>query len=116
LVTAAVWILTLAVVAGTGLGLWHLRGISRPPFVAGIAHGMVGAIGLGVLLIALRGPPRGVENGVGSFGTTAAVLFAAAGVTGVILLLLRRKPLLMAIHAGLAITAYMLLLAWNSLG
>jgi hypothetical protein len=106
LVTAAVWILTLAVVAGTGLGLWHLRGISRPPFVAGIAHGMV----------ALRGPPRGVENGVGSFGTTAAVLFAAAGVTGVVLLLLRRKPLLMAIHAGLAITAYMLLLAWNSLG
>ncbi len=77
---------------------------------------MIGAIGLGLLLVALRGPPRGVAAGVGAFGTIAAALFAAAAVTGVVLLLLRRKPLVMAIHAGIAITGYVLLLAWNSLG
>jgi hypothetical protein len=93
-----------------------LRGISRPPFAAGIAHGVIGTVGLGVLLLALRGPPRGVANGVGSFGTIAAVLFAAALVAGLVLLVLRRRSVVMAIHAGIAITAYMLLLAWYSLG
>ena len=116
MVFAAVWVLTLAVAVGTGLGLWHLRGISRPPFAAGIAHGVIGTVGLGVLLLALRGPPRGVANGVGSFGTIAALLFAAALVAGLVLLVLRRRSVVMAIHAGIAITAYMLLLAWYSLG
>jgi hypothetical protein len=43
-------------------------------------------------------------------------LFAAAAVTGVGVVLLRRRQLIMAIHAGIAITGYVLLLAWNSLG
>jgi hypothetical protein len=116
LVSAAVWVLTLAVAAGIGLGLWHLRDNSRPPFAAGIAHGVIGTVGVGVLFLALRGPPRGVANGVGSFGTTAAVLFAAALVIGLVLLILRRRSVVMAIHAGIAITAYTLLLAWNLLG
>jgi hypothetical protein len=116
LVSTAVWLLTLAVAAGTVLGFWYLRGNSRPPLAAGIAHGLIGAVGLIVLLLALRGPPRGVANGVGSFGSAAAVLFATALLTGLALLLLRRKPVLIAIHAGIAIAAYTLLLAWNSLG
>jgi hypothetical protein len=29
---------------------------------------------------------------------------------------LRRKPVVMAIHAGIAITGYMMLLAWAALG
>jgi hypothetical protein len=119
LVSVAVWVLTLAVAAGTGLALWHLRaadGAARPPISAGITHGIIGLIGLGALLLALRDPARGVASGVGSFGTTAAVLFAAAVVSGIALLLLHRKPVMMAIHAGIAITGYVLLLAWNSLG
>jgi len=111
LVSLAVWVLTLGVAAGTGLALWHLRatdGASRPPLALGIAHGVIGAAGLAVLLFALRGPARGVESGVGSF--TGAVL------TGVSLLFLRRKAIVMAIHAGIAITGYVLLLAWDSLG
>jgi len=116
LVAAAVWILTFAVAAGSGLALWHLRPDSRPPLAAGITHGIIGTTGLVALLLALRGPVRGVETGVGSFGTISATLFAVASVTGVALLLLRRKPLVMAIHAGIAITGYMLLLAWNALG
>jgi hypothetical protein len=116
LLPIAVWILTLAVAVGTALGFWHLRALSRPPLSAGVAHGTIGAIGLVALLLALRGPPRGVANGVGSFGTTAAVLFAGALLTGAALLVLRRQSVVMAIHAGIAITGYALLLAWNSLG
>jgi hypothetical protein len=119
LVTLAVWVLTLAVAAGTVLALWHLRatdGAGRPPLAAGIAHGLAGAVGLVVLLLALTGPPRGVAAGVGSFGTLAAVLFAGALATGVAVLVLRRKAVVIAIHAGIAITGYVLLLAWSSLG
>jgi len=118
-VSLAVWILTLAVAAGTTLGFWHLRateGIKPPPIAAGIVHGITGTIGLGALTFGLRGPPRGVGTGVSAFGPTAAILFAAALLTGIILLLLRRKPVVMAIHAGIAITGYVLLLAWNALG
>ena len=116
MVSVAFWILTLAVVAGSGLALWHLRGLSRPPLAAGGAHAVVGAAGLGVLLLALRGPARGVAVGVGSFGTVAAVLFAGALLTGIVLLLWHRKGIVMAVHAGIAITGYVLLLAWVSLG
>jgi hypothetical protein len=92
------------------------EGASRPPLIAGIAHGVVGAAGLAILLLALRGPARGVGAGVGSFGTIAAVLFAAALLSGVGLLLLYRKGIVIAIHAGIAISGYVLLLAWSSLG
>lgn len=118
MVSVAVWVLTVAVVAGTTLALWHMRAIesgSRPPVLAGIAHGVVGAAGLAALLLALQGPPRAVLAGAGSFGTTSAVLFAAALLTGVLLFLLRRSPVIMVIHAGIAITAFVLLLAWSSL-
>ncbi len=69
-----------------------------------------------MLLFALRGPARGVGAGVASFGTIAAVLFAGALLTGVMVLLLRRNALAIAVHATIAITSYVLLLAWNSLG
>jgi hypothetical protein len=120
LLSAAVWILTLAVGAGSALAIWHLRvnesGGRRPPPAAGIAHGVIATIGLGALVLTLRGPPRGVANGAASFGTIAASLFAAALVTGIALLLLRRQPLVMAIHAAIAITGYAIVLAWASLG
>ncbi len=120
LVSFAVWTLTVAVAAGTILALWHLRatdGSGQPPLAAGIAHGIVGTAGLAILGFALRGPARGVGAGVGSFGSTAALLFAGAVLTGVATLLARRrKSIVMAVHAGIAITGYVLLLAWNALG
>lgn len=116
MVSVAFWVLTFAVLAGSGLALWHLRGISRPPLAVGIAHAAVGAAGLTLLLLALRGPARGVAVGVGSFGLVAAGLFGGALLTGVGLLLLHRKGVVMAIHAGVAITGYVLLMAWVSLG
>jgi hypothetical protein len=45
----------------------------------------------------------------------ATVLFAGAAVGGLILFFYRNGAV-MAVHAGLAITAYVLLLAWYSLG
>jgi hypothetical protein len=120
LVSASVWVLSVAVIAGAVLALWHLRatddGAARPPLAAGLAHGTAGALGLVLLLLALRGPARGVEAGAGAFGTTAAVLFGAAVVSGLVILAIRRKAVVMAIHAGIAITAYVLLLAWNVVG
>jgi hypothetical protein len=77
---------------------------------------VIGVAGLGVLLLVLRGPARGVDAGVGSFGTVAAALFAGALLTGIVLLLRHRKGVVMAIHAGVAISGYVLLLAWSSLG
>jgi hypothetical protein len=88
----------------------------RLPIGAGIAHGTIGVVGLGMLLFALRGPARGVDTGVASFGTTSAALFVGAALTGVVMLRMRRKAIVMAVHAGIAITGYVLLLAWYSLG
>jgi hypothetical protein len=85
----------------------------RLPIGAGIAHGTLGVVGLGLLLFALRGPARGVDA---SFGTASAALFAGAALTGVVMLRLRRKAIVMAVHAGIAITGYVLLLAWYALG
>lgn len=119
LISLAVWTLTAAVAAGTILALWHLRaadGMGRPPLAAGIAHAIAGTAGLIALVFALGGPARGVGAGVGSFGLMAAWLFAGAVVTGIATLLWRRKPIAMAVHAGVAITGYVLLLAWNALG
>jgi hypothetical protein len=119
LIPTAVWILTAAVIAGAILASWHLRatdGAGRPPLFAAVAHGVAGAMGLFVLVVALQGPPRGVEAGAGSFGTTAAVLFGGSLLTGGSLLFLRPKGIVMAIHAGIAISGYVLLLAWSSLG
>lgn len=83
---------------------------------AGIAHGVVALVGLGAFLLALRGPTRGIATGVSSFGPIAAGLFAAAALTGLVMLFWRRNGPVMAIHTGIAITAYTLLLAWASLG
>jgi len=59
--------------------------------------------------------------GMGSFGTAAAVLFGLALTLGPsMVLLFRRAPriagLAVAAHATLAITAFVLLLAWLSAG
>jgi hypothetical protein len=115
----AVSLLTITVALGTGLALWHLRAMDDgPPAMVGLLHGVIGAIGLGVLLLVLRGPARGVAAGVESFGTTSALLFSAALLTGIAVLMRRQRvsAVLIAIHSGFAVTGYFLLLAWNSLG
>jgi hypothetical protein len=113
-------IMSVAVLAGIVLALLHLRGSPSHSSV-GALHGGAGAAGLAALLLALRGPPRGVLTGVASFGAIAAVLAAVALAAGLAVAALARHShgavgLLLAAHATLAITAYVLLLSYVSLG
>jgi hypothetical protein len=97
----------------------HLKAdTGRPPPWAGLLHGLAGIVGLAILLLALRGPERGIASGVGAFGSIAAWLFAAAVATGVLIWIRRRKGPVgtMIVHAGIAVTAWAMLLAWNALG
>lgn len=120
MLSLAIIILSAAVLAGIVLVLLHLRGVS-PHWIIGALHGAAGAAGLGALILALRGPPRGVLTGVASFGADAAVLAAGALAMGLGIVALARRSrrgvgLAIAVHATLAITAYVLLLAYVSLG
>src|SRR5829696_527541 len=118
MVGTALLILSLAVVLGGVAALWDLRGPrGRPPAWLGAIHAIIGIAGLGVLLIALQGPPRGVAYGVGGFGTMAAVVLSGALLAGVAIPVLARwrgraPGVLAATHAGLAITGYVIFLAW----
>ena len=112
--------LSAAVALGVVRALGHLRG-SPPSWTLGALHGVVGTAGLGALLLALRGPPRGVLTGVTSFGAIAAVLAAGALTVGLGIAVLARRGrggvgLAIAVHATLAITAYVILLAYAALG
>jgi hypothetical protein len=112
--------LTAAVALGVTLALLSIRGTATRRPVAGIIHGLTGAAGLGLLIFAVQGPRRGDAMGVGSFGTVAAVLFSLALALGpLVLLLTRQSPrlagVIIAAHASLAITAFVLFLAWASI-
>ena len=116
---ATAWVLSIAVVAGAILAGWHLRATdngSRPPPAAGIVHGVVGIVGFIGLLLTLAGPSRAVDTGAGSFGTSSAVLLGVAAVLGISMLVLRQKALVMAIHGLIAVTGYVLFLAWDASG
>jgi len=124
MLTVSFYVLSAAVLAGVVLALLHLRATSaaqRPPWTAGAVHGVGGVIGLALLLIALRGPPRGVLSGTGSFGLQAAGFLGAAMVAGIGIIVLARRgsqsiSLMMVVHGLLAMTGYVLLLAYVSLG
>jgi len=103
------------------LALSHLRGVQfRRPLI-GIAHGLIGFAGLCLLILALQGPRRGDAMGVGSFGTVAAVLFGVALTFGPFVPLLMKRSagfarVILAAHATIAITGFVLFLAWFSFG
>jgi hypothetical protein len=121
MIAIATWLTTLAVALGVVLVLWHLRGTEakdRPPSWLGLLHGVLGFLSLILLAVALRGPARGVAAGAGNFGVIAAWLFAAALASGLYVWTRRRKgpAISMAVHAGLAVIGWTLLIAWNALG
>lgn len=118
MLTLAFWILAATVVFGSALAFLHLRAAKLPPWPVGALHGVAGAMGLAVLIYALQGPARGAEYGVSSFGPAAAVLVALALAMGLVVLLLARlrrtSGLAIAIHSTIAVTAFVLLLAYVS--
>jgi hypothetical protein len=117
----AFWTVTLAVAMGAGLGLLFLRPVPRSALLAA-AHGLVGAAGLGLLILALRTPdPRAGALGVGPFAQYAAALIAAALGVGLIIgfgpvRIRRSRGLLIAIHGTAAVSGFVLLMAYRALG
>jgi hypothetical protein len=115
---AAFVILAIAVLVGSGLALLHLReGAATPPWPLAALHGLVAIGGFGALLLALRGPPRGLNQGAGSFGMIAAALLAMAALLGAELVVARLRGrrlsgTLIGVHATLAVSGFVILAAY----
>jgi len=118
LVTAFV-VLGLAVLLGCALAVLHLRnnGAGPAPWPLAGLHGLLGAVGLCCLALALRGPPRGLDQGTASFGIFAAALISLAALVGAGLLaahLLKRRiaGAVIGVHATLAVSGFVILAAY----
>jgi hypothetical protein len=116
-------VLVAAALLGSCLAALHLPTgkAMLPGWPLGLLHGLLGAAGLVMLLLALRGPPRGEAMGVGPFGRIAAVLLAMALLAGLATLAVRlrygRVPgLAIGIHATIAISGVVILAAYTLVG
>ncbi len=110
-----IWIASAAVALGTALGFWHLRATdpaTRPPLYVRLAHAALGAAALAALLLTAPGSRNA------AFLEMARYLFALALLTGGVVLLRRRRggAVVLAAHAGIGISGYVLLLAWSQAG
>jgi len=115
-------LLGIAMLFGFLLAALHLRGSDKaPPFLARLAHGVLGAAGLAALLLTMNQPAQGQNKGVGTFRLDAAVLLGAALLLGLgILLTFRIAPksagAVIALHATIAMFGLAILAAYASLG
>lgn len=119
MLAAAFIVLGLAVLLGAVLAVLHLRssGAGTPPWSLAALHGLLAIFGLCCLALALRGPPRGVEQGMDSFGLIAAALFTLAAFVAMGLLAAhvrkKRAPgVMIGIHATLAVSGFVILAAY----
>jgi len=118
MLTASFIILVVAVLLGALLAVMHMREHAAPPaWPLGALHGLIAIGGFGGLLLGLRGPPRGLDQGTGSFGIIAAVMIALAALAGAALLAarLRGRKLsgaLIGVHATLAVSGIVMLAAY----
>lgn len=114
----SLWIVSAAALLGVVLTLLHGTGRRGGLRIGGPAHGLIGASGLALLVLALRGPARGAAYGVSGFGTTAAILLGCAVLLGLLVLrsrLRRRDPMfVIGVHATVAIFGLVLLAAYVS--
>jgi hypothetical protein len=118
MLTAAFIVLAVAVLLGSGLALVHLRSeaAARVPWWLAALHALLGLGGFCLLALALRGPPRGLDQGTGSFGMFSAALIAFAALAGGGVfwrrLKQRRAGALLGIHATLAVSGFVVLMAY----
>ncbi len=119
MLVAAFVILAVAVLLGSVLAVLHLQteGRAAPPWSLAALHGILGIGGLGCLVLALLGLPRGLNQGTAAFGAGAAVLIALAALVGLGLLATqvlkgRRAGILIGIHATLAVSGFVVLAAY----
>jgi hypothetical protein len=128
---AAFIILGLAVLLGAALAVLHLR-MGRagtpsrcppqpppqpPPWPLAALHGLLAIGGLLCLALALRGPPRGLDQGTAAFDIISAALFALAALLGARLLaarIFKRRigGATIGIHAALAVSGFVILAAY----
>ncbi len=120
MLTWAFSVLGLAAIGGVALvALSQWRRPTDRVWLPGVAHGLTGLAGFILLLLGLRGPPRGVQIGASGFGAVAAVLIGLALALGlaVVVSRLRRRPvspLALGIHATLAVAGLVMLAAYVS--
>lgn len=119
MLSAAFYILAIAVVVGSILAVMHFAktGTALPPWPLAALHTALALGGFGLLLLALQGPPRGAAQGTAAFGNIAAALFVVAALFGGGLLAgrLRRQPpstTLIGLHAMMAVTGFVILMAY----
>jgi hypothetical protein len=118
MLSLALALLSLAVLIGVAIGIRFLGDRRLPSRAIGAVHGLLGAAGLTALILALAsGVGTGDRYGTASFGPAAAILAALAALAGAAIALLGRRTarsidLLIGVHAGIAVTAYVLLLAY----
>lgn len=122
----AVSLITLAILLGAGLTVWHLRaggwlGRHIPPWSLGLLHGAFGVAGLAVLVVGLTGPAA-AGSGAPTVGYMAAGVLTIALLIGMVpltaRLLHRPMPLpivVFAIHGTIAVYGTVLLIAFLSL-
>jgi hypothetical protein len=116
---AAFIVVAIAVLSGSALGVMHLQseGRTAPPFWLAALHVIFGIGGLGCLVLALRGPTRGLDQAFGFFGVIAAALIALTALLGagfIVTRLRKRRPagILIGIHATLAVSGFVILAAY----
>jgi hypothetical protein len=88
---------------GAYLGFQYLVGVRNRPTLIGV-HLLLGAMGLEIVAMLLRGAPNGTSAAPGGMGPTVGLLFGGALLTGLIVPLIAR-PLPRAIGPGLALHA-----------
>ena len=120
-------LLGLTALLGAALAILHtgLPGVPRPSWALGGLHGVLGAAGLAVLVVALWRQPGAAaaaraKMGTGGFGAAAAWVLGLALLAGLgpILARIRRAPisgLVIGLHATLAIMGVVILAAYVSL-
>lgn len=120
---AALASLGAALLLGSVLAFLQLRmeGVGAPPWPLAKLHGLLAVGGLACLLLALRGPQRGLATGTASFGMVAAALIALAALVGLGMLaahLLKSRfaVRLIGVHATLAVSGFVFLAAYALLG
>jgi hypothetical protein len=116
---AAFITLGIAVSIGSGLAIQylHTEGTKPPPWPLALLHALFALGGLGCLFLALRGPPRGLDRGTGSFGIIAATLIVMAALVGSLMLaarILKKRPagILVGVHATLAVGGFVILVVY----
>ena len=118
----AIALLGVVVLAGLALGALYLMMDEPPDGLSwkGVLHGLGGAVGLALLMVALRQTPpsaHAVKMGVSRFGMFAASLIGGAFVVGLFILArhLRGRVIpqaAVATHGLLAVVGYTLLVTY----